>query len=403
MKISKFGKVNNVSVDTIRHYMDLGLIVPEKQGGQYDFDDRCQSDLDLILELKKMGFRLNEMKPIFHYKNFAKLTDYEVDTYYQSIFLKKYEELDQEIKILKEARDSLKGKLDQFAVHPQGQGGVLGIDLTVLNLLRCVKCRGQLTLQDGIITRNQIIEGKLSCECGEDYPIESGILNVGKRMKQIPPLIKNIPEYIQETDSVYLKNMNRGLHWSKRKLGQVNLSKKVILELGSGSGFFLRNIYQDLPEDSLYIAVDHNLERHLFLKNLLERTGSKRNIMFICADFLELPLSSQSIDIVVDQTGTSNYSFEHETFLLHKLDSLSKPEGYLLGSYLVFKNFSHNSKIEAKYRDNFTLDTIRKNISHLMYKAVDERISEPIDKGGKFEDFFVPGEEIYSYSFFGKR
>ncbi|RHW05747.1 methyltransferase, partial [Bacillus cereus] len=26
MKISKFAEVNNVSVDTIRHYMDLGLV-----------------------------------------------------------------------------------------------------------------------------------------------------------------------------------------------------------------------------------------------------------------------------------------------------------------------------------------------------------------------------------------
>ncbi|MBT2657908.1 MerR family transcriptional regulator [Bacillus sp. ISL-18] len=403
MKIGKFGKVNNVSIDTIRHYMELGLIVPEKQGGQYDFDDRCQSDLDLILELKKIGFRLNEMKKIFHYKNFAKLTDYEVDTYYQSIFLKKVQELEQEIKMLEEARDSLKGKLDQLAAHPQGQGGVLGINLTVLDLLRCVKCHGQLTLQEGMITRNQIIEGKLSCECGVDYPIESGVLNVGKRMKPIPPPINNIPEYIQETDSVYLANFNKGLHWSKRKLGQVNLSKKVILELGSGSGFFLRNIYQDLPEDGLYIAVDHNFDRHLFLKKFLEKTGLKRNILFICADFLELPLPSHSIDIIVDNTGTSNYSFEHETFLLHEVDSLSKPDGYLLGSYLVFKNFSPNSKIEAKYRDNFTLDTIRKNIGQLLYKAMDERISEPVDKGGKFEDFFVPGEEIYSYSFWGKR
>lgn len=31
MKISKFAEVNNVSVDTIRHYMDLGLVIPEKK------------------------------------------------------------------------------------------------------------------------------------------------------------------------------------------------------------------------------------------------------------------------------------------------------------------------------------------------------------------------------------
>ncbi|PFO08043.1 methyltransferase [Bacillus sp. AFS076308] len=403
MRIGKFGKVNDLSIDTIRHYMDLGLIVPEKQGGHYFFDERCQMDLDLILELKKMGFRLNEMKMIFHYKNFAKLTDYGVDAYYQSIFLKKYEELDHEIKMLAEARDRLKQKVALLSTSSQETSCALGVDLTVLAMLRCVKCAGHLTLQDGVISRNQIIEGKLSCDCGEEYPIESGIVKVGKRVKPVTPLVNSIPEYIQETDPMYLENMNIGLHWLKRKLDQVNLTKKVILELGSGSGFFLRNIYQDLPEDCLYIAVEHNIERHLFLKNFLEKAGIKRKILFICADFLEIPLPSHMVDMVVDHTGTSNYSFEHEAFLLDEVDSLVKPDGYLLGSYLVFKNFSHKSKIEARNRDNFTINTIRKNISHLKYKAQDERISEPINKGGKFEDFFVPGEEIYSYSFFGKR
>ncbi|MEH7417265.1 methyltransferase domain-containing protein [Neobacillus drentensis] len=403
MRIGKFGRVNDVSIDTIRHYMDLGLIIPEKRGGQYDFDERCQRDLDLILELKKMGFRLNEMRMIFHYKNFAKLTDYEVDAYYQSIFLKKYEEVDHEIKTLVEARERLKQKAAQLSASSLEASCVLGVDLAVLAMLRCVKCAGHLSLQDGVISRNQIIEGKLSCECGEEYPIESGIVKVGMGIKPVTPLINTIPEYIQDTDPVYLENMNIGLHWLKRKLGQVHLSQKVMLELGSGTGFFLRNSYQDLPEDCLYVAVDHSIERHLFLKNLLEKTGLKRNILFICADFLEIPLPSHTVDLVVDHTGTSNYSFEHEAFLLDKVDSLVKPDGYLLGSYLIFKNFSPKSKIEARYRNNFTIHTIKKNIGDLKYKALDERISEPVDKGGRFEDFFVPGEKIYSYSFFGKR
>lgn len=32
MKIGKFGEKNNLSIDTIRHYMDLRLIIPEKKG-----------------------------------------------------------------------------------------------------------------------------------------------------------------------------------------------------------------------------------------------------------------------------------------------------------------------------------------------------------------------------------
>ena len=405
MRIGQFGKVNEISIDAIRHYMDLGLIVPEKQGGHYVFDTGCQKDLELILDLKGMGFHLNEIKMIFHYKNFGQFAEYERDAFYQSLFLDKYEKLEQEIKNLIEMKDRLKGKVDQLSTSSSGSSNTLGIDLSVLDILKCNKCDEPLTLQDGIIKKNQIVEGKLTCDCDQVYLIESGILRVGSVIEsnnQIS-LLNNIPEYIQETDPLYLENMNKGLHWSKRKLGQIDLNQKVILELGSGVGFFLRNIYQELPEDCLYIAVDHNLERHQFLKSLLERTGSKRNLLFICSDFLDIPISKHTVDIVIDHSGTSNYGFEHETFLLCEVDSLIKLDGYLLGSYLAFKNFSHKSKIEAKYRDNFTVSKIKRNIRKLEYIPLEDRTSESIEKGGKYEDFFVQGEEIFSYLFFGKR
>jgi DNA-binding transcriptional MerR regulator/ubiquinone/menaquinone biosynthesis C-methylase UbiE len=406
MRIGKFGKVNELSIDTIRHYMDLGLIVAEKQGGHYYFDERCQNDLEHILELKGMGFSLTEIKIIFHYKNFGKMTDYEKDTYYQSLFLEKYEKIEQEMKSLVEIKGKLKQKLDYLSSRSIGSSSMMGIDYRVLDLLKCLKCGDQLTLQDGLISRNQIMDGKLSCDCGVEYLIESGILRVGDPYKSITgraPLENNITEYIQETDPMYLENINKGLQWSKRKLGQIDLHNKVILELGSGVGFFLRNIYQELPEDCLYIAVDHNLERHQFLKSLLERTDSKRKFLFICADFLNIPIRNNSVDMVIDHTGTSNYSFGHDTFLLREVDPLVKRNGYLLGSYLAFKNFSHKSKIEVKYRDNFTASILKKNISELKYQTIEDQMNEPINRGGRYENFFVPGEEIFTYLFFGKR
>ncbi|MEH7107847.1 MerR family transcriptional regulator [Bacillus sp. JJ1764] len=405
MRIGKFGKENNLSIDTIRHYMDLGLIVPEKKGGQYEFDENCQKDLELILEFKGMGFSLNEIKTIFHYKSFGNLTDYETELYYQSLFLNKVEKVEQEIKDLQNISHKLKGKIDQLAAKSLRERHSTGIDLSVLNLLCCHKCHEPLTLLDGTISRNQIMDGKLSCECGEVYLIESGILIVGNpvRPESESALANSVHEYIQETDPTFLENLNISLHVSKRKLHQIDLHKKVLLELGTGVGFFLRNILQELPEDCLYIAVDHNLERHQFLKSLLERSDFKRKILFICADFLEIPIPNQTVDILIDSSGTSNYSFKHEAFLLREVDHLIKREGYLLGSYLTFKNFSPKSKIASEYRDHFMVNKIRKKIAELGYETLDERLSEPIDRGGRFEDFFVQGEEIYSYLFFGKR
>ncbi|MFD2446911.1 MerR family transcriptional regulator [Bacillus sp. CGMCC 1.16607] len=405
MRIGKFGEVNELSIDTIRHYMDLGLVVPEKKGGHYFFDERCQKDLEFVLEFKRMGFSLNEIKVISHYKNFGVLTQYEENAYYQSLFKEKYKKIDEEMNHLVGIKDKLKRKLDDLSTKSKGLNGSIGVDLRIIDLLKCLKCGKSLTLQDGIISRNQIMEGKLACECGEAYIIESGILIVDKpdQVNVDDPLENRILEYIHETDSAYLENLNSGLHWSKRKLSEYPLENKIILELGSGLGFFLRNIYQDLPDNCLYIAVDRSIERHLFLKSLLEKSGLNRKILFICADFLDIPIQNQCIDMVLDLSGTSNYSFEHEEFLLREVDPLIKQDSFLLASFIAFKNFSHHSKVEAKYRGNFTVNKIKTNIEDLKYRPIEDRTSEMIDKGGRYENFFVQGEEIYTYSYFGKR
>ncbi len=102
MKIGKFGEVNNISIDTIRHYMDLSLIIPEKKREvTIFFDEYCQTDLELIIHYKDLGFSLNEIKELFFYKNLAKSMNYEKDTFYQSLFKLKYDKMQQEIELLR--------------------------------------------------------------------------------------------------------------------------------------------------------------------------------------------------------------------------------------------------------------------------------------------------------------
>ncbi|MGF9770543.1 methyltransferase domain-containing protein [Bacillus albus] len=405
MKISKFAKVNNVSIDTIRHYIDLGIIIPEKKGSHYFFDEYCQKDIELILEYKWLGFSLNEIKELFLYKNLGKSLDYEKNILYQSLFKVKYEKIEQEIKSLVEQKDKLKEVLNNLSKATEIPHSILGIDLKTLHLFKCFKCNGNLILEAGIINKNQIVEGKLICNCGEEYAITSGILAAGKSFEahKRTSLEESISDYIHNTDHTFLENIQRGGEWAKKKLLQIDLNNKVLLDLGSGLGFFLRNIYEELPEDCLYIAVDRDLNKLLLLKDVIERRNVKRNIIFICSDFLNIPIQNYTADIVIDQSGTSNYSFEHENFLLHKLNSLFKPDCYLLSSFILFNKFSMNSQITPRLQENFKLSKVTKEIQNLQFQSIDESTSNYLKRGGKYEDFFVQGEEIYTYSFFGKR
>lgn len=403
MKIGKFAENNGLTIETIRHYMELGLIIPEKVGGQYAFDSRCQESLEEILELKDMGFNLSEIKTIFFYKGFACSTSYKENINYKSIFLDKYKKVEREIETLTRVKEKLEVKIDSLKDIGKQTLEPIGIDLRALNLLSCKKCGKDLTLCNGTIMNNQVMDGVLKCSCGEEYIIDSGILVVGNANEETG-FNNNFPvEYINETDSEYLENLHKDFEWIYRRVSNSKLNNKVMLELGSGAGFFLRNFYDVLPENCLYIAVDHSLERQKFLKMIFEKTKYKRNIIFICSDFLDIPIKKKSVDIVLDISGTTNYSFDNEEFLLDLINSYIKEDVELFGLYILFKNFSSKSLIEHKLRKNFILEKVKEKIERQNYKVIDEKVAPCIEKGGKYDTYFVEGEKVFTYCLQGKR
>ena len=76
-----------------------------------------------------------------------------------------------------------------------------------------------------------------------------------------------------------------------------------------------------------------------------------------------------------------------------------KHDCYLLSSFILFNKFSINSQITTRFRENFKLSKVMKEIHNLRFQSIDERTSNYLERGGKYEDFFVQGEEIYTYSF----
>jgi DNA-binding transcriptional MerR regulator/ubiquinone/menaquinone biosynthesis C-methylase UbiE len=405
MKIGKFAEANNVSLDTIRHYMELGLIVPLKSGGQYDFDERCEKDLKDVLNLKQMGFSLNDIKAMLMFVRLGKLTPYQEEQYYREFFTNKLNAVALHINELTLLKEKLEQRIRELTLQSHNENYTMGIDINALKLLKCCSCGKDLVLDNGHVLNNQIISGSLRCSCGEEYTIEDGIL-LGKGIVQNSYVNFNhnyIADYVSLTDYEYLDNIYEGLEWAYKRLDFNRLSGNTLLELGSGGGFFLRHIYNSLPDDSIYIAVDHDLNRHKFLKNMLERAECKRNVLFICSDFLTIPIKNEVADLIIDFTGTSNYSFEHEDFLLYSMLRFAKEESYLLSAFIMFKNFGITTGIKEPLRKNFILSHVKEEVSMLGYKLIDERISDYVEHGGVFEDYFKKDEKVYTYNFYGKR
>ncbi|GAA0087018.1 methyltransferase domain-containing protein [Clostridium sp. CTA-7] len=405
MKIGEFSKINNISIETTRHYMDLGLIVPYKKGAQYEFNRKCQDDLTNILELKSLGFTLNEIKSIFIYETLGKLSNEEQNGFLQDIFKLKNEEISKRIDELKIIETKLIDKLSEINKRKIKSNFNIGVDIKKLDLLQCIDCGGKLDLEEANIKNNQILDGSLRCLCGKRYKINSGILIVQENLiNKDSEKCKNVIEnYIKETDENHILNIRKDLNWTYNKLCDIDFKDKVILEIGSGLGFLLRNLYDNLDSSSLYIAIDNDIQKHIYLKNLIEKSNVKKNIMFICTDFKFIPIKRESVDLLLDCAGSSNYWFDKNDFSIKDILKYLKEDSYVFLSYILFKKFSLTNSIKEENRKNFNINYIKSKLKENNFNMISDIKSNYLNKPSVYEDYFSDNEEVYSYLFFGKR
>lgn len=405
MKIGDFAKYNHTSIDTIRHYIDLQLINPEKDGIHYNFDDLCQEAFQEIQFLKSMGFLLKDITMILQYKRLGQLIDYEDFGRYAALFRQKHEALEAEIQKLQSQKHGLESYLVTKVKQPKSSESI-GVPIEALPLLSCERCHFGYSLQEGHVEQGQILSGKLSCPCGQTMTIQSGILYGEDYLsfsKSTEIQQTFIDDYLQTTDESYIHKVSQSLEWSKRHVDFSLLNNKVAIELGSGHGFFLRHCLQLLPQNCLYIAVDHDPHTLLWLKSSIEKCLLKAKLLFLCTDFKSLPIKNASIDCVFDISGSSNYAFTEQTFLLEQVNPKLKARCILHGYYIIFKRFAFSSKIDPSYRRWFKRNEIDRELVSLGFEVIHDSESEPTQQGGPMEDYFVEGESVSSYIYYGQR
>jgi len=406
MKISEFANKYDLSNDTVRYYMKLNLLVPQKKGGHYFFDEEAERDIEEILRLKDMGFSLQEIKKILYFKRIGKLTSYQRNNYYQNLYREKINEIDEKIKELKEAKNELEEKVKNLEEINYEDKNILGISLDSLSLFTCPKCQGELSLSAESVKENQVIKGSLNCKCGNSLKINNGIIYSHALEGQIKDTDDieidddHIEKYIKATEPEFIDESYQSLDWLKQELEEETLSNKIILEPGSGYGYFLRQIYDILPKDSYYICVDKNPKLNRYLKSVIEMTDKQANIIFITAELPELPLKANLINIMVDFTGTSSYCFENTGFLPNLLDKYLKRETKFIGQFIIYNKFGDKNIVEREFRSNFIYNEVKNNLLKQGFELVKEHKSDTkkITKSmGEYEDFAQPGDKIYSY------
>lgn len=407
MKIGKFAKKNDLTVDTVRYYVELGLLLPEKVNNQFSFDEKCQNDLEEIIDLKNMHFSISQIQSIFSVRRFTKLINDEELNYYISFFENKKNELLKQKKEIEKAVKHIDEKIKNIRNNFKERNIELGIPVRFLSDLSCPKCRENLNLVKGNIENNQIFDGELACECGYKAKIENGILVTENAKKYTPEnLEKDNPGniFVKRTNMSFANLIYKGMSWIYKRVNQIDLNGKIILEIGTGSGFFLKKLIESLDENSIYIAVDNNLEFLKSTKKYLQAIGKKVNIVFIACDFKEIPLMYNTSDILLDVYGTADDSLAKDFYPIRDTKHILKKDGLWYGTYI---HFNDNSKtlatINRDSREKYKSDFIRKSFANNGFEEIETSFLGKATKYGKSEPFIVDGDTVYHWGFVCKK
>ncbi len=367
MKIGEFARKFDLRIDTIRYYIDNGMILPEKRHGQYKFDDKCIEDMKLIRELKQMRFKITEIKKILSFKRLTNLIDRTNLAYYAGFFSEKREDLVEEKKEIEEAINNIDKKLNEIDTMKKTLKTKIGIPLSFFNFLYCPKCQNTLKLYDATVDGNAIYNGELKCECGYSAVIEDGIIITETAEKEAEPIMepnKISPEdYLEQTDTLFISFTQKSFQWVTKRMQVETMKDDWIVELGTGNGMVMTTLIKELDESNTFIATDINPDQLRRTKTLLEKNGIGQNSVFIACDYSQLPLKRNTIDCVLDIFGTTNHVFQNQEFLIDHIEPYMKKGGIWYGTYIYLK--PRSSELNPEYRNvrkMLMLETIKDSL-----------------------------------------
>ncbi|MGN0704478.1 MAG: MerR family transcriptional regulator [Lentihominibacter sp.] len=433
MKIGAFSEKTQVPVSTIRYYISEELLTPKKGGAQYDFDERNIQEMQLLSELRRMNFTMEEMK---RFINVVRMLDSRDELRYrqlQSIFSDKRAELMLQTEKLQGIVNEIDHKLTRLKMEEsvmvdQGKNGksgsVSGIPAEFLSLLRCPVCGGAVSMEHAQIRQEGIVSGEIICQCGYRGVIENGMINVDPDIDlDEDPVF--IDDYFGESSFAnqdyciqyegflsaqtdFLNVQHKAREWIHDKIMEHDLHPHVILFPDIASLFLYLHIDASYLKDEMIIVMGMSRKGIEASRRHLETLGADLKVLYVISPSNRLPLRKKCVDLMVDYLATFNYAFFYERPLYEFIDSCFADTAVIAGATANYaKGCRSVRNIEESYTRSMkpfitlgmVLDTFRGYGYEVKAQAEMGRCVSLTD----FFDYHVEGEAHEIHTFFAVR
>lgn len=306
MRIGEFAKVNHISIDTIRHYMNKRLIHPRRQGVYYHFDAMQQKQLDMLLAYKTMGFTLDEIIRIMNIKSFDFVqSDVERNALVEMFECQK-RRINEKISQLNQVVEQLDAEIhNEMTAKNSGSpsSNARGIAFADLPMIVCSRCKENITFCDGEIKDHTIYNGTSVCRCGNILVMRDGILCGGET--DIQPMDSNPPVHptdtlFHNTSPAFVQEMMDNVNAMIAGLGSKDFEGKTILVLKSGIGTMAHSLLSHYDHIKTLILLDDSFANLSMAKRNLDKAFPDQRILYINGSVTDLPVPDGSIDGVID-------------------------------------------------------------------------------------------------------
>lgn len=349
MKIGEFARKYQVSRDTVRYYMKMGLLVPNGRDAQYQFDENDCRDMEKILRMKEQRFTLQEIHKYLDIRRTSTMMEPESIQDVLDLMDTKRMELEEEIKVLQGICSSIEKEAQElnFGGEP---GMQTGVPLRALSLLVCPCCKSSLELENAALSSRYVYSGHLRCRCGYGARIENGILKTGKLYTapyDKPDLKRGLYRNVSENFVSYMKKCT---NYVVNELRAVDMRGRVLLEGHINGYFFLYNNLQFLEKDCLYIVTDKYPEMLEMYKRNIDRLNLGMDILYLADASMDWPLRKACVDVMINYFGDNEHSFYFKDSYIQDVKQFLKPAAVVLGAELGYHSFARSlAELGKKY------------------------------------------------------
>ena len=355
MKISAFADEFNVNVSTVRHYINSGLLVPEKKQGQYYFDRECIDDMKNILKYKNYHFSLEEIQLLFFMEKASRFKDEVVLDVCSEILKNKKKELLEEKKILEENIRSIEKDITEMPEVKTVKDVKWGVPFSFIPNLYCPECQIPLELDSASISNNYLYSGELKCNCGYNAYIEDGVIISGEKMEDTPfKAFENIESIIslkEEFSHQYRGFIAKTYMYMRDFVHNEGDEPRKIMGGPFTFNFLLEYLGRLGPHDS-YIIVDPSIKRINKLKTLLSDMDC--DIVYYAGSTREIPVKHGCVDIYIDDFSTVNSLFTFDEYHTDLISPFLKKKGKVAGLYTDYRKAPRGLRNFKKDNPDFT-------------------------------------------------